>query len=123
MNTNYTQEIQKLKHSALVKHCFDTLVLKTTHFSFAVVVPLRLPEKTQSPPQEEISGHFLDVESLPATSSTSNHSEDDDHQFLMSLYPHFKKVPQVRKLPLRMKMEQIIYEATYGTSSKRNEMS
>lgn len=41
------------------------------------------------------------------------HAEDDDYQFLLSLYPHFKQVAQNRKLPLRMKIEQVIYEELY----------
>lgn len=44
----------------------------------------------------------------------SFHAEDDDYQFLLSLYPHFKQVPQNRKLPLRMRIEQVIYEELYA---------
>lgn len=45
---------------------------------------------------------------------TPFHADDDDYQFLLSLYPHFKQVPQNRKLPLRMKIEQVIYEELYA---------
>ncbi|XP_031328408.1 uncharacterized protein LOC116159544 isoform X2 [Photinus pyralis] len=45
--------------------------------------------------------------------STANYPNDDDLQFLLSLYPHFKQVPMARKLPLRMKIEKIIHEELY----------
>lgn len=79
-----------------------------------------VPEKVKTPP-EEVPGHFAEIQSFPAT--TSNNIDDDDYHFVLSLYPHFKKVPQSKKLLLRMKMEQVIYEALYGESSGTSEMS
>lgn len=61
---------------------------------------------------------YTDVETEKDGQSSENvmpfHAEDDDYQFLLSLYPHFKQVPQNRKLPLRMKIEQVIYEELYA---------
>lgn len=36
---------------------------------------------------------------------------DDDQHFLLSLHKYFKQVPMMKKLGLRMKIEQLIYEA------------
>lgn len=69
---------------------------------------------------DELPRHFLEVESERASFSESQqaaNAEDDDYQFLLSLYPHFKQVPLNRKLPLRMKIEQVIYEELYSLPS------
>lgn len=47
----------------------------------------------------------------------SSLSDDDDYQFLLSLYPHLKLVPPKRKLMLRMKIEQLIYNEIHVNSS------
>lgn len=69
---------------------------------------------------EELPRHFLEVESERASLSEHQQTvnvDDDDYQFLLSLYPHFKQVPLNRKLPLRMKIEQVIYEELYSLPS------
>lgn len=64
---------------------------------------------TRQYPEEDFEKDAQSSESV-----TPFHAEDDDYQFLLSLYPHFKQVPQNRKLPLRMKIEQVIYEELYA---------
>lgn len=57
----------------------------------------------------------VDIErDVQSSENVTFHAEDDDYQFLLSLYPHFKQVAQNRKLPLRMKIEQVIYEELYA---------
>ncbi|KAK4885767.1 hypothetical protein RN001_002038 [Aquatica leii] len=48
---------------------------------------------------------------------TSSYPNDDDLQFLLSLYPHFKQVSLSQKLPLRIKIEKLIYEQLYGETA------
>ncbi|KAF5304822.1 hypothetical protein FQR65_LT07839 [Abscondita terminalis] len=54
---------------------------------------------------------------------TTTYPNDDDLQFLLSLYPHFRQVPMAQKLPLRIKIEKIVYDQLYGgdNSIQRNE--
>lgn len=76
---------------------------------------------------EELPRHFLEVESERASLSLNEQqqqqtvsADDEDYQFLLSLYPHIKQVPLNRKLPLRMKIEQVIYEELYSLPSTSN---
>ncbi|XP_018321982.1 uncharacterized protein LOC108734800 [Agrilus planipennis] len=48
-------------------------------------------------------------------------AQDHDLQFLLSLHGHFKEIPPHRKLPLRMKIEELILEEIY--KRRDNEMS
>lgn len=65
-----------------------------------------------------LSSHLADVDTEMENKEleeklTTNYPNDDDLQFLLSLYPHFKQVSMTRKLPLRMKIERIIHEELY----------
>lgn len=46
--------------------------------------------------------------------SLTSQPTDEDMQFLLSLYPHFQQVPMKKKLPLRIKIEKLLYETIYG---------
>ncbi|XP_022900699.1 uncharacterized protein [Onthophagus taurus] len=66
---------------------------------------------------EDLVTHFLDLdadkhEHEKQLARLAVH-EDDDYQFLVSLYPHLKQVPVNRKLMLRMKIEHLIYNEVY----------
>ncbi|GJQ81070.1 hypothetical protein Trydic_g21876 [Trypoxylus dichotomus] len=49
--------------------------------------------------------------------------DDDDYQFLLSLYPHLRLVSPKRKLMLRMKIEQLLYNELYVSSSTGTQTS
>ena len=70
---------------------------------------------------EDLAAHFLELgndrckhEQDRISPSLRGLQEDDDFQFLLSLIPHLKQVPTGRKLPLRIRIEQLIYEELYN---------
>lgn len=86
---------------------------------------------------DEVSVDILELENSSGTaetvlskqtvekqlSSRTSLPDDDDYQFLLSLYPHLRLVSAKRKLMLRMKIEQLIYNELYVSSSTSTQTS
>lgn len=48
-------------------------------------------------------------------------SDDSDYHFLMSLLPFLKEIPQHRKLALRMRLQQVIYDEQASTNADQSQ--
>ncbi|KAI4468703.1 hypothetical protein MML48_2g00001616 [Holotrichia oblita] len=87
--------------------------------------------------EDEVSVDILELENSSGTAETvlskqtvekqlpprTSLPDDDDYQFLLSLYPHLRLVSAKRKLMLRMKIEQLIYNELYVSSSTSTQTS
>ncbi|XP_017772533.1 PREDICTED: uncharacterized protein LOC108559696 [Nicrophorus vespilloides] len=78
---------------------------------------------------DDLVTQFLEIESeksqaeheKAAAAAVARHLyDDDDYQFLVSLQPHLKQVALNRKLPLRMKIEQLVYDEIYAHGAATN---
>lgn len=103
------QEISVVSEDELQNSLDNASVMPATHKDTRRRYGDELLAFTRQYPEIDIERDGQSSENLMAF-----HAEDDDYQFLLSLYPHFKQVPQNRKLPLRMKIEQVIYEELYA---------
>lgn len=79
----------------------------------------RMAEEYHAKDAENAEYHFR-AGSYVDESRGKKAPNDEDYQFLMSLHPYLSQVAQNRKLPLRMKIEQLIYDEVYEQAKEKS---